>query len=184
MRLFFLDPARQLFTLPTPTVENNWNTISSCNVERHSAACSVFQSQCVIIGGKNHRKKINKMKSIETYDHYLNKWLLLADMQTARIEAEAITKGNKLFVLGGFLEVKCEVYDSISKKFCYIEKFWDAYCCLLKPIIFDNFIAVYYNGIIYKYNIIKDKWSAKDYRDLNDELRYECSFIKVYKILK
>ena len=167
-------------------VENNWNIINDCNVKRYNAACTVFEGQCVVIGGKkqSHRSKFDTiLKSIEKYDHYLNKWSFLADMQTARYEAEVVTKGNKIFIFGGYCLDKSEVYDSISKKFCYIAKFWNGCPDPINPMIFGDYIIVYRGNCIYKYDINKDKWSRRDYTHLNEQLPYDCSFVKVNKML-
>ena len=65
------------------------------------------------------------IKTLKLFDHYLNKWSFLPDMQIARSETGVVTQGNKLFVTLGidihfnFLNTS-EVYDSISQKFTFI----------------------------------------------------------------
>ena len=127
--------------------------------------------------------KSNKLKSVETYDHHLKKWSYLAELQTSRSKASVVTKGNNLFVLSGCFEGSCEVYDSISKKFSYIDHCYISSYQTLNPMIFGNFIVIYDYYTVYKYNIKKEKWSERSYRYLNEELPYDCSCVKINKIL-
>ena len=69
--------------------QNNWEQIKNWNIKRHDASCTVFQGQCLIIGG--HIKRVyTNLKSVEAYDHYLEKWSFLANMQVARYKAKVV----------------------------------------------------------------------------------------------
>ena len=93
-----------------------------------------------MVGG-NENKSFDELKSVEKYDHHLDKWTFLADMQIERRNAEVITKGNKLFVISDYYsDSTCEVYDSFSKKFFYIAQLWNI---SINPVIFGNYIVVY-----------------------------------------
>ena len=53
--------------------QNNWKRIKDCNIKRYMASCTVFQGQCLVIGGKRD-DCFTTLKSVEAYDHYLEKW--------------------------------------------------------------------------------------------------------------
>ena len=162
--------------------ENNWNSLTDCIVKRHNASCTVFEGQCVVVGGKDSESR-DILKSVEAYDHYLKKWSIFAEMQTKKYKASVVTKGNKLFVLAGCFEVKCEVYDSISKRFSYIDRCYIGNMLTRNPMIFGNFIVIYDGHTVYKYHIEKDRWSERHYGYLNEELPFNCSCVKINKIL-
>ena len=88
-------------------IQNIWKKIKNCNIKRLNASCTVFQGQCAVIGGTSNDNLI--MKSVETYDHYLDKWSFLANMQQKRYDAGVVTKGNRFYVIGGFRNHTCEV---------------------------------------------------------------------------
>ena len=95
------------------------------------------------------RLSFSNLKSIEKYDHYLNKWKILGDMQVKRHKLDVVTKGNKCFVFCGlYINSTCKVYDSITKKFCYIAELLSYF---FNPVIFGNYIVVYRGEIEYKY---------------------------------
>ena len=171
-------------------VENNWTQISGCNQRRESASCTVFQGQCVVIGGRNSSSNKN-LKSVETYDHYLNKWSFLADMQNERCQAGVVTKGDKIFVIGGFFENTCEVYDSNSKRFCEIAKFefhynhyhyYDHHDMII-PLIFGDKIVVYGDKMVYIYDINTNQWSYIETMSTNDRQNFFYHFVKIHRFL-
>ena len=103
-------------------------------------------------------------------------------MQVARYEAGVVTKGNKLFVISGsdyksfFLETS-EVYDSISKKFTFIESnsnlSWTGklFCTHYN----DNKIVVVFNDCYCFYNINTNSWSKSTFLKLDKSIyRYSC----------
>ena len=158
------------------------------NVKRYQSFCTVFQGQCVVLGGTcNYYSKI--FKTVESYDHYLDKWSFLPDMQIARLEAGVVSKGNKLFVICGhglyykFLET-CEVYDSISQKFFFIKSnskiisSSNLFCTYFKE---NNFIVIYDNR--YRiYNIDTNSWSEYNVFEF-DKLIYDYSCVELGKLI-
>ena len=97
--------------------QNNWQKIAKMNVERTQSSCAVFQGQCVVLGGGKDFT-IKALKTVESYDHYLNKWSFLSNMHVARLCPGVLSKGNKLYVISGFdfhcsSVESCEVCDSI-----------------------------------------------------------------------
>ena len=50
-------------------IKDSWDQLLSMNIERYKSSCTVFQGQCVVLGGKNFENKV--FKTVESYDHYL-----------------------------------------------------------------------------------------------------------------
>ena len=93
---------------------NIWTSIASMIEKRRYAACAVFEGKIVVSGGKKKEKisnevnqdgsmylslgcKIIKLKSIEGYDFYENKWYYFPEMLSPRSNHFAISIGNKMF---------------------------------------------------------------------------------------
>ena len=79
---------------------------------RYNAACTVFEGKIVVTGGQYKRN----LQSVETYDHYENKWTYLPDMIEKRFCHASVSMGNKLFVIGGYDSTSNEIFDSSSRK--------------------------------------------------------------------
>ena len=171
-------------------VENIWTQISGCNQRRKYTSCTVFQGHCVVVGGRNS-SSYKKLKSVETYDHYLGKWSFLADMQKERYQAGVVTKGNKMFVIGGFYESKCEVYDSISNRFCEIAKlefYFNLFSHYINydmfiPIVSNDRIVVYGKDIVFIYEINANQWSYIETMSTNDQQKFDYHYVKIQKLL-
>ena len=77
---------------------NDWVELAKMQTPRNHASCTVFQGQCVVAGGLTEGRVL---KSVETYDHHLDKWSFLpSDMQIGRAFFSLLTVGNKMFVIG------------------------------------------------------------------------------------
>ena len=110
-------------------------------------------------------------------------------MQIARSKAGVFTKGNKLFVIKGngsnchFLET-CEVYDSISNNFTFIEcssyTLWSGniYCFSFNR---DSIIVIM-DEFYYFYNIITNSWS-KSYNHKFEKLD-NCACVDLGKLIQ
>ena len=72
----------------------------------------------VVSGGLNSFS----LKLVEAYDHHENKWVSLPDMIRSKYEHGSVSMGNKLFVIGGRLDLTCEVFDSVSRTFSNIKE--------------------------------------------------------------
>ena len=97
---------------------NKWSSIGNMNERKDDLACTVFDGKIVVSGGWNSR---SDLKSVEAYDHHDDKWIFLPDMHFERYEHSAVSMGNKMFIIGGFVQGNsCEVYDKISQKFSCI----------------------------------------------------------------
>ena len=174
--------------------EDDWEKVASCGAERNHAACAVFQGRCVVAGGAScsrHATESQALKSVEAFDHRLDRWLFLADMQTERLDPGAVAKGNKLFVINGFCESRCEVYDSVSKKFSFIASRGFRYSLELSchPVIFGNNIVVlsrdvFNDDLVCKYDIEKNEWLESRSQLLKSKLPVNYSIVKLHNILE
>ena len=150
-----------------------------------------FQGQCVVLGG-DYNNYIDKkvFKTVESYDHHLDKWSFLPEMQAARYKPGVFTKGNKLFAICGvgylfyFLKTS-EVYDSISKKFTFIASFPDnlwtgnLFCTYSNG---RNIIVIYGNYYCF-YNITTNIWSESHLLESEKTIKgYSC--VEVNKLIK
>ena len=98
--------------------KNSWKRIADTINKRECSSCTVFQGQCTVVGGDTSCNVFSK--SVESYDHHLNKWSLLPDLQVGRKLPGLLAKGNKLYVIAGAYSNTHEVYDSLTKQFTFI----------------------------------------------------------------
>ena len=80
-----------------------WTYISDWNSYREYAACTIFEGKIIVSGGRTVDAMQSKTRTVESYDYYENKWTYLSDMTVARYKHGAVSMGNKMFVIGGFL---------------------------------------------------------------------------------
>ena len=106
---------------------NKWTYISSMNKGRGFAACTVFEGKIVVSGGW-HKANIpgvdisrSRLSSVEAYNSHENKWVRFPHMLERRSEHDIVSMGNRMFVIGGRIDNTCEVFDSVTNKFTYIE---------------------------------------------------------------
>ena len=103
-----------------------------------------------------------QLKSVESYDYYENKWTYLPDMNEKRMSNALIGIGNKLFVIGGRRISSCEVFDSCSRKFTFINSdikvssletnYFRAFCIGSNIVVFHNSWSL--KSMIYVYESI------------------------------
>ena len=101
---------------------NRWSQLTDMNESKYVAACTVYEGKIVVSGGWNNEE----LNSVEAYDYYENKWTYLPDMIEERDNHASVSIGNKLFVIGGCKMSSCEMFDSFSRRFCYIKTFADS----------------------------------------------------------
>ena len=98
--------------------QDKWSYVASMNGKRIAAACTVFDGKIVVSGGNyNHQL----LKSVEAYDYHGNKWTRLPDMLEKRSQHFLKSLGNKMFVMSRFLDQRCKIFDSVSRKFSYVK---------------------------------------------------------------
>ena len=159
---------------------NTWNEIADLNVPRFHAACTVFEGKIVVTGGKNY---CPNLKSVEAYDYHENKWTFLPDMIKERYCHDAVSMGNKMFIVGGNYTTNCEVFDSRSRKFTTIssEIISDLQDWCLDAFSIGNKIVMFHKNphtesAVYLYEVDKEKLSNIEY----DFTKNMSSFVKYY----
>ena len=82
----------------------------------------------------------------------------------------AVSMGNKMFVIGGYNNSTCEIFDSYSRKFSYIEmmNFTTLYQPYFEAVCIGQTIVAFYrkqtepNGTnILIYDVNKNQWTEK-----------------------
>ena len=152
---------------------NKWSSITNTNERRSKTACTVFYGKIVISGGFN--SELVCLKSVEAYDHHEDKWNFLPDMLFERCGHSAVSMGNKMFIIGGFVQgnstFPCEVYDKISNEFTCIESpgidMMSKINVMPQPYCVGNKIVLitrwYENTVSYRvYNVDKNSWSTHE----------------------
>ena len=127
-------------------------------------------------------------KSVEAYDYYENKWTYLPDMIEERSNHAAVSMGNKMFVIGGYDNTSCEMFDSFSKKFTNInskikvsdikECCFYAYSFGKNILVFQDFQEPLKETLVYNYDVDKEKWKNVQY-DFTKNM-FESSFVKYH----
>ena len=107
-------------------------------------------------GGWNN----GSLKSVEAYDYYENKWVYLPDMTAKRHVHASVSRGNKLFVIGGYEKSTCEVFDSCSRNFCYLKTCTNfnnmsvfQAVCVSNQLKFFGDVSKKYETKVFSYNI-------------------------------
>ena len=128
------------------------------------------------------------MKSVEAYDHHVDKWTYLPEMIEEIFNHAAVSMGNKLFVIGETYYINCQVFDSYSRKFTIIySEIKVSYFAgqQFKAYSIDNFIVAFQQCIeshtqtvVYLYNVDKEKWINVQC-DFTKNM-FESSFVKYY----
>ena len=94
-------------------------------------------------------------------------------MITGRFDHAAVSMGNKMFVVGGYNTISCEVFDSYSRKFTLIQSMFSSRSRATflnfnsKATSIGNNILVtcakdtvdYKDTCMYIYNVCKNQWS-------------------------
>ena len=174
---------------------NSWKQLANMIKYRYESSCTVFQGKCIVVGGNEEARKCSS-KSVETYDHYLDKWSLLPHMQAGRILPGLLPRGNKLYVIGGNRNT-IEVYDSLTKQFNFIApKLNYVFLFLAKTylipcgsnvFVFRNFLDLNFdndetNVSIPTYNIVENKWhtTVKKFSDPPRNFYYSIVTLQNY----
>ena len=115
---YFINEVKYLTSCFTyEIIKNTWNKLADLNVARGFTASTVFEGKIVVTGGLN---SYTYLKSVESYDCYENKWTYLPDIIKPRCSHAAVSLGNKMFVIDGYVETICEVFYNFSRKFIKI----------------------------------------------------------------
>ena len=130
---------------------------------REEATCSVFQGRIVVSGG-NHDG--GRWETVEAYDHVLNCWSPMPDMNAKRYLHKTCVVKNKMFVVGGcFYTSDCEVFDSLSNMFVWLkmsERFHDKRLFNGVFSIGSRFVALSdFSKTALWYDVENDEWSEE-----------------------
>ena len=146
---------------------SKWSYIASLKTRRFAAACTVFEGRIVVCGGYN----TCGLKSVESYDHHVNKWTNLPNMIESRNGHAAVSVGNKMYVICGQFDVTCEVFDSVSRKFNYIRQIVrsETHSTIMSAVSIGYKIIAFpfqnYNSSVDRkyliYDVFTDKWEQK-----------------------
>ena len=190
---FYETTARRFSNFSSCTVYDpeldDWFELASMKTARSEASCTVFQGQCVVAGG--HADGIRILKSVESYDHHLDEWSFLpSSMRVERIGSGLLSKGNKMFVIGGdrpSCESKHEVYDCLTKKFTFIASSPSfhhfnkhLFTTGHKIFVFDtlcNDDPLHGYVDIPTYDTVKNKWFKTSKRLLTEERLWNFSIV-------
>ena len=148
------------------------------------AACTVFEGKIVVTVGDNDW---DELQSVEAYDYYENEWTYLRDMIEERSFHSTVSMGNKIFVIGGYETLGCEIFDSCSRMFTIMtsnlktyaikEWYFEAFCIGNSIVVYHHFMNLNASNV-YMYDVDQENWSNIEY-DLSNNLFGPCC-IKYY----
>ena len=92
-----------------------FDKIRSMFWRRYGHSCVVYRGSVVVTGGIR-----GTSNSVVQYDHHLNLWSLMPDLNDEKWYHGSVAMGDKLYVIGS---ESCEMFDFVSKKFTRIMHF-------------------------------------------------------------
>ena len=156
---------------------DKWSQKADINEQRVCAACTVCCGKLVVSGGYND----NTLKSVEAYDYFENRWSCLPDMIEERYFHALGSMGNKLFVISAYEQSTCELFDSWSRKFCYMKTCAEfsngmsscqSVCISNQLIIFVEYCRC--QTKMFTYNVETSEWKLIDCGYLKNKCRAGC----------
>ena len=168
------------------TTKNKWSKISELRKQRFSPSCTVFDGKIIVTGGFNTGRRL---RSVESFDHHENKWTFLCDMIDAKALHSSVSMGNKMFVIDRFLSSSFEVYESVSRKFSFLNiiplsghprNFYYRALSVGNKLFILSAKKPCSNLEIYAYNVDNNKWISED--SLFETNLFCCVFEKHSKI--
>ena len=99
------------------TKNNAMKRIKGMKTAKKNSACTVFQGRIVVSGGIDLDSNITN--TVKEYDHIVDKWSYMPNMNEVRHYHNLFTIRNKLFAVGS--TVNCEVFDRVSNAFTLIK---------------------------------------------------------------
>ena len=139
--------------------DKSWKEIARMKETRYSAACTVFKGKIIVCGGKDNYT--NKLKTVELYDVFGDKWTSMPSMINSKCLHSLVTLKNKLFVIG-YGSDSCEVFDNFNKKFVDLKSPYSPFN-LNKALSIGNKILIFINNssLVFSYDVDKDEWSKE-----------------------
>ena len=155
----------------------NWFQLGDTKDKRFGSACTVFEGKIVLCGGITN---LQKLKSVEAYDYYENKWTYLPDMIKERCNHATVSMGNKLIVIGGYSTSSSEVFDSYSRKFTFLRSssLNAINCFSVRAFGIGNnivmFFMMYDKTKVYVYDVINDHFCDLNVKNLENLNFFSC----------
>ena len=170
------------FCIELNTVSRKYRHIKMLNEARVLAASTVYEEKVVVSGGDLNG---NILSTVEAYDHVLNTWTCMSNMNYGRYNHSLVAIKNKLYVFGEEFRI-FEMYDSNTKRFA-----------ILKPpnsflntefIIVTGAISIGRKILIFKrfsttitvFDLDKNKWSEENVKGTKEIEAFFC--LKLPKI--
>ena len=166
------------------TETSDWNFVTKMNSYRQLSSCTVFEGKILVTGGYDD----STLKSVESYDHYENKWTHLPDMIEKRYNHGAVSMGNKMFVIGGFEKLTCEVFDSNFRKFTSVKQllglnnlgYYDTSVVSIGyKVLFFYSTSSNVNKKFQVYDVLKYQWCLKEEDFIEDKRYISCSKLPI-----
>ena len=161
---------------------NTWERKAAKKYFRRGASFAVFGGKIVASGGFN----FDKLNEVEVYDHCSDEWSPMPDMLESRSNHASIGIKNKLYMIGGAYDSRCEVFDIFSQMFTRIlpeTTIYDYNSFNTECITVGNKIVVF-SSLYYRtavFNVEKEEWSnVKDFKTKQKGSSYLC--LKVPKV--
>ena len=154
------------------TKDRSWKEVAVMNGAKYDAACATFEGKVVVSGGYNN----GSLNTVEAYDHVADSWTYMPNMIEERFGHKSVAMKNKLFLVEGYAERPCEVFDSTCNKFVlvksppvpYLSEPSDIILIASKLYIFRDYLST-----ILIYDVENDNWSRK-YCEVTDNLGGYC----------
>ena len=145
--------------------KNRIECVSGMQRSRCCHSCVVYGGKIVVIGGIS-----GTINSVESYDHFEDKWMYMPDLIEEKIGNESVAMGNKFYVIG-YNKNKtrnCEVFDNISNKFILIkqppivlfERFRETFRVKNEIIVTCSVDKDDKGDNVYIYNTSSDEWTS------------------------
>ena len=155
---------------------DKWLQLIATKENRYLASCTVFEGKIVVSASKSDNVVYRTLNSVEAYDYYENKWTYLPDMIEERYGHASVSMGNKLFVIGGYKNTSCEVFDSFSRKFSSfntalirtIIPFNNEAVCVGNKVIVFCMQWNYSETKVFIYDVVNETWSEKKIEVVNN----------------
>ena len=142
---------------------------------RSATACSVFEGNIVVCGGRNNET----INTVEAYDHIADSWSYMPRMIKGRYYHKSVAVKSKMYIIGGF-DTTCEVFDSTCNIFSLLKAIPESFLYnLVRPAgvfsIGSKILILGNAGNIIFYDTINFGWSEKSFEYLKYIERYSCA---------
>ena len=132
--------------------------LSRLNLERFSAASTVFEGKMLVSGGYTQDSN-HPTQTVEVYDDIANKWSYMCSMVNGSFNHSLIAINNKLFVIGA----NFEVFDSSSETFVALIPCKFVSTSVAGSVSISNKIFVFRSESpkVVTYDITEEKWDVE-----------------------